>query len=274
MQISLAGWSIHRRFRDPENPFPLLDFPRAAAEEFGIHIIELNSPFFVYSRPDDQATSPFEAGYLSQLRARAEDAGVRMLSIAVDGHGNMSALDEPERKQAVDNHKKWVDACHELGCNAFRANSGGAPRGEPVTDGEIQQCIQSFGELTELALQAEIRLMMENHGGVSVSAENIVRIMDAVDSEYCRVLADFLNWQPEEDKLENLQAVAPYAWATHAKFLTFDDDGESPEIDCAAAIEILTEAGYDNPFGIEYEGKTDDNEGVLKSKELLEKHMP
>ena len=273
MQISLAGWSINRRFRDPENPLPLLDYPRLAADEFGIHIVELNSPFFVYARPDDPATSPIASGYLSQLRARAEDAGVRMLSIAVDSHGNMSALDDSERKQAVDNHRKWVDACHELGCNAFRANSGGGPRGEPVTDAQIEQCIQSFGELSEFAAEAGLRVMMENHGGVSVSADNIVRVMDAVDSENCRVLADFLNWPPDEDKLDNLRAIAPYAWATHAKFLTFDDDGESPEIDCAAAVEILTEAGYDNPYGIEYEGKTDDHEGVLRSKDLLEKHL-
>ena len=272
MEISLAGWSIHRRFRDSENPLSLLDYPRVAAEEFGIHAIELNSPFFVYADSDSPATSPIADSYLSELRSRADDLGVRMLSIAVDGHGNMASLDEAERKQAVENHKKWFDVCLKLGCNAFRANSGGGHRGEPVTDAQIQQCIRSFGELTELAEKSDVRLMVENHGGVSVSPENIVRVMDAVDSDHCRVLADFLNWPPEDDKLENLRKVAPYSWATHAKFLTFDPDGESPEIDCKAALQILKDAGYQNPFGIEYEGRTDDHEGVLKSKALLEKY--
>ncbi len=272
MEISLAGWSINRRFRHPKNPLPLLDYPRTAVEEFGIHTIELNSPFFVYSDPDDPAASPIAGGFLAELKNRADDLGVRMLNIAVDAHGNLAAQDEAERKQAVENHKKWIDICVELGCNAFRANSGGGRRGEPVTPEQIRQCIKSFGELTQLAQQANIRLMMENHGGVSASPDNILQVMQAVNSDHCRVLADFLNWPAQDDKLENLRKVAPYAWATHAKFLSFGPDGESPEIDCAGALQILKEAGYDNPFGIEYEGKTDDHEGVLKSKALLRKH--
>jgi sugar phosphate isomerase/epimerase len=271
MEISLAGWSIHRRFRDPDNPLPLLDYPKLAVEEFDIRILELNSPFFKYEDPENQAASPIANGYLAELRTRADDLGVRLLNIAVDGHGDLASLDEQERKQAVQNHGKWIDACLELGCNSFRANSGGGWR-EPPTDEKIEQCIKSFGELAEACGKAGLRLMMENHGGVSVSPGNIVRVMDAVGSDHCRVLADFLNWPPEEDKLENLRQVAPYAWATHAKFLSFGPDGESPEIDCAAALKILADAGYRNPMGIEYEGKTDDHEGVLKSKALILKH--
>ena len=34
MEISLAGWSIHRRFRDEDNPLQLLDYPRLSVEDF------------------------------------------------------------------------------------------------------------------------------------------------------------------------------------------------------------------------------------------------
>ena len=271
MEISLAGWSIQRRFRNSDNPLRLLDFPALAVEEFDIRLLELNSPFFVYADPDSPATSRLADGYLVELRRRAEDSGVRLLNIAVDSHGDLSCPDEKERKQAVENHRKWIDACLALGCNAFRANTGPG-WGEPVNETHMEQCINSFGELSELCAPAGIRLLMENHGGVSVSAANILRIMGTVGSDYCRVLADFLNWPAEDDKLENLRRVAPYAWATHAKFLSFATDGESMEIDCAAALVILKEVGYNNPYGIEYEGKTGDHEGVIKSKALLEKH--
>ena len=271
MDISLAGWSIHRRFRDEDNPLPLLDFPKVSKQEFGIGLIELNSPFFVYDNPDEPATSSISDTYIKELKQRADDEGVGCLNIAVDGHGDMSSMDEAERKQAVENHKKWIDICIALGCNSFRTNSGGREEGDE--EAKIQQCIKSFGELSELSGQADIRLMMENHGGISYDPDVIVRIMKEVDSKYCCVLADFLNWPAEDDKLDNLRKVAPYSWAIHGKFLTFDEDGESPEIDCAAAVQILKDAGYSNPWGIEYEGKTDDHEGVLKSKALLEKHL-
>ena len=52
--------------------------------------------------------------------------------------------------------------------------------------------------------------MMENYGGVSAYPDKIVRIIEAVDSEYCRVLTGFLNWTPKDDKMENLSKVAPY----------------------------------------------------------------
>lgn len=271
MDISLAGWSINRRFRSETDPLALLEFPKVSAEEFGIHLIELNSPFFVYDDQENQATSAIPGAYVSELKQRADDAGVGCLNIAVDGHGDMASIDESERKQAVENHKKWIDICAALGCNSFRTNSGG--RGEGDDEAKIEQCTKSFGELSELSGKAGIRLMMENHGGISYDPDVMVRIMESVDSEYCRVLADFLNWPAEDDKLENLRKVAPYSWAIHGKFLTFDDSGESPEIDCGEAVKILKEAGYSNPWGIEYEGKTDDHEGVLKSKALLEKHL-
>ena len=271
MEISLAGWSINRRFRSEDDPLALLDFPKVASEEFGINLIELNSPFFVYDDPDDQATSSISDQYINDLKQRADDQGVGCLNIAVDGHGDMAAVDENERQQAVENHKKWIDICVALGCNAFRTNSGGRSEGED--EAKVEQCTKSFGELSELSGQAGVRLMMENHGGISYDPDVMVRIMDAIGSDHCCILADFLNWPAEGDKLENLRKVAAYSWAIHGKFLTFDEDGESPEIDCAAAVQILKDAGYSNPWGIEYEGATDDHEGVLKSKALLEKHL-
>jgi sugar phosphate isomerase/epimerase len=271
MDISLAGWSINRRFRDANNPLPLLEYPKVAKEEFGIDLIELNSPFFLYENPDDPATSSISEGYLTELKGRADDLGVGCLNIAVDAHGDLASIDESERSQAVENHRKWIDICVTLGCNAFRANSGGRGDGEDAA--KLEQCTKSFGELSELSGQARVRLMMENHGGISYDPDVMVQIMKDVGSDYCCILADFLNWPAEDDKLENLRKVAPHSWAIHGKFLSFDENGESPEIDCRAAVQILKDAGYSNPLGIEYEGNTDDHEGVLKSKALLIKHL-
>ena len=271
MELSLAGWSIVRRFRAEKDPLKIVDFAKVSSEEFGIHAIELNSPFFEYANPDDKATSPIAKGHLAEIRERADDQGVRCLNIAVDAHGDLASIDEAERKQSVENHRKWIEACVALGCNAFRANSGG--RGEGEDGAKIEQCVKSFSELSEESGKAGIRVMMENHGGISYNPDVMVRIVEGVGSDFCAILADFLNWPAEDDKLENLRKVAPYSWAIHGKFLSFDASGESHEIDCGAAVKILKDAGYNHPWGIEYEGKTDDHEGVHKSKALLEKHL-
>ncbi len=269
MEISLAGWSIHRRFFDKK--ITLVDYPKVAADEFGIAMIELNSPFFEYEDQDNQGTSAVKASNIADIKRSADGAGVRCLSIAVDGHGNLAALDEAERKAAVEGHHKWFDICNELGCTSFRANSGGhGPEG--TEEQQIGQCTKSFAALAEIGAKNNVVVTMENHGGISYDPDVIVRIMTEIDSPHCGVLADFLNWPAEDDKLANLQKVAPFAFATHAKFLTFDANGESPEIDAGRAVQILTDAGYTNPYGIEYEGETDDHDGVLKSKALLLKY--
>ena len=139
MEISLASWSLKRRFMDDANPLSLLDFPLLALDEFGMEMVELSTPFFEYEDPDNPAESGISDAYLEELRRRADAAGVRSLNIPVDRHGNLSALDEAERRQAVANHKKWFGVCQKLGCNAFRANSGGR-RGVNASEEEIAQC--------------------------------------------------------------------------------------------------------------------------------------
>ena len=270
MQISLAGWSIHQRFRNQDNPLKLIDFPKVAVEEFGITMVELNSPFFDYENADAQAISNIPLSYLKDLANAADDCGCTILSVAVDGHGDLAATDPTERRQAVENHRKWFDICTVLGAKCFRANSGG--RDTPDDPEAIKACTESFAKLAELAVPYDQVVLMENHWGISQNPDTIVQIIHDVDSDYFQVLADFLNWPEGYDKIASLAKIAPYAYATHAKFLSFDGNGESNEIDAHKAMEILNAAGYANPFGIEYEGKTDDHEGVIKSKALLERY--
>jgi len=269
MEIALAGWSLNRRFRSTEAPLALLDFPRVAVEEFGIRKIELNSPFFVYEDPDDQATSPIAASYLKDLKKAADDAGVEIVGIAVDGHGNLAALDAAERKQAVENHRKWYDVCQALGCPAFRANSGG--HGAEDNPDAVKACAESFAQLAEWAQVAGIDVLMENHWGISVKPDNMVAIIRQVGNSHFGALADFGNF-PDEYRMEGLAKIAPYTKYVHAKFLEFDEAGEDPRIDAKACMEIFRQAGYRGAFGIEFEGKIDDHEGVIKSKALLERY--
>src|SRR5690554_6728055 len=91
MKISLAGWSLVRRFRRAKDPLALLDFPRTAKEEFGIDAVELNNVFFAST--DEE--------YLDRLVASADRHGVRMVGMAVDETEDLAALDDQARRRAV-----------------------------------------------------------------------------------------------------------------------------------------------------------------------------
>jgi len=270
MQVSVASWSVNRRFRCEDNPLKLLDYPQLVVDEFGINAVELNSPFFEYEDPDDPGGSSIATGYVTSLAKAADDAGCAVLGIAVDKHGDLAAKDRAERHEAVENHRKWFDICAVLGAQYFRANSGG--RDNPSDPRAIDACTESFGELARIGEDYGIVVVMENHWGISQNPNTMVRIAEEVNSDYFQLLADFLNWPEEYDKVQSLTKIAPYTFTTHAKFKSFDDTGECQEIDAAKVMNIFKAAGYDRAFTIEYEGSGPDGEGVLKSKALLEKY--
>ncbi|HIC90255.1 MAG TPA: sugar phosphate isomerase/epimerase [Anaerolineae bacterium] len=259
-KISLAGWSLHWRFQRTENPLTLLEFPRLAREEFGIAAIELNSPFFLSE--DDT--------YLAQLRAAANAEGVALLNIAVDREGDLAATDHTERQEAIQRHSRWFAIARKLGCNAIRANAGG--HGTAVTDEAIERCADSFAALAAIGAQEGVKVLIENHGGISADPDAVVRIMEIVDSPWIGTLPDFGNFN-DAIRYEGLAKIAPYAHAVHAKTFDFDEHGEHPHFDVGRCVHIMLDAGYDGYFGIEYEGKGDDHQGVLLTKALLERYL-
>jgi sugar phosphate isomerase/epimerase len=112
---------------------------------------------------------------------------------------------------------------------------------------------------------------MENHGGVSRNAANIVRIIKATDPAWVGALVDFGNF-PIATKYEEVQAVAPYALVTHVKVNVFDGAGEAAEYDFPRVLGMLKKTNYKGSISIEYEGKGDPVEGVRKTKALILKY--
>jgi len=260
MELGLAGWSLNRRFRGSQ--LKLLDYPKQVREEFGLTVIELNSPFF-------EST---DEGYLSELKGSIEAAGARVANIAVDHQGDLALTDEAARKEAVNNHAAWFDVALAVGSPCIRAFSGGPHEGD-LTEETMQACIASFSELARLAKEKGVKIIIENHGGVIArDPDNLVRIMTSDDSGFLGMCPDFGNF-PAEVIYEGLEKVMPWAQVLHAKLHEFDEKGEDTRVDVRRCLDIARKAGFDGDVLIEFEGKTDDHEGVLKSVELLRRHM-
>src|SRR5215204_1891403 len=104
-EISLAEWSLHKALF--ANKMTNLDFPVVAKQQYGISAVEYVNQFF-----KDKAK---DANYLNELLKRCNDNGVKNHLIMCDGEGELGDLDNTKRKQAVENHHKWVDAAKYLG---------------------------------------------------------------------------------------------------------------------------------------------------------------
>lgn len=287
-KISLAEWSVHNAiFGDSiqkngwekwgqllrtdfsacvTGPLDHLDFPVIARTEFDIDGIEhVNTCFF------NKAKNP---SYLAELKKICDDNGVTSLLIMCDNEGQLGAPDGADRKQAIENHYKWVEAAKFLGCHSIRVNAASSGSFEE------QQKLAADGlhRLGEFGEQGGINIIVENHGGLSSNGLWLAGVMKLADHPRVGTLPDFGNFRvnegPEEwyDRYKGVQELMPFAKAVSAKSQDFDENGNETKTDYEKMMRIVLDAGYRGYVGIEYEGSVlSEYDGIRATKTLLEK---
>lgn len=260
-QISLAEWSFHRAIFGGDMDH--LDFA-GAARSFSIDGIEYVNQFF-----KDKAQ---DSSYLQQMIGRANDNGVTSLLIMVDGEGNLGEPEESDRIEAVENHKKWVDAASTLGCHSIRVNARSNP--DLGYDEQMRLAADGLRALAEYADGPGINVIVENHGGLSSNGAWLVGVMEAAAHPRVGTLPDFGNFMIERghwyDRYQGVQEMMPYAKAVSAKSHEFDELGDEIRTDYEKMMRIVLDAGYRGYVGIEYEGNTlTEEQGIGATRNLL-----
>lgn len=288
-QISLAQWSLHKSiFGDrpndwswfgrmlQESPDSLLrgnidpmDFPQIAAEEYGLHIIELVNTFY-FGKTKDMP-------YWEQFKANCDQYDVKVGLIMCDALGDIGDADDAARMKAVENHYPWVNIAQRLGAESIRVNAAGQGTPEEVA----ANAADGLRKLAEYAAPKGINILVENHGGYSSNGAWLAGVMETVDLDNVGTLPDFGNFciergpegcAKEYDRYKGMKELMPYAKGVSAKAHSFDDAGYEEEIDFVRIMKIIKDAGFEGTIGIEYEGsELSEKEGIKKTKALLEK---
>jgi sugar phosphate isomerase/epimerase len=255
-KISLAQWSLHRAIRAKEVDH--LDFAKIA-NSYGIDAIEYVNQFF-----KDKAR---DKAYLAEMKRRAAGEGVWSSLIMVDAEGKLGDGDDGKRKQAVEDHKKWLEAAAFLGCHSIRVNA----HSDGSADEAAKRVADGLRRLTELGDGFGLNVIVENHGGLSSDGGWLTRVMKTVAHPRCGTLPDFGNFT-EYDRYKGVTEMMPFAKAVSAKSHVFDKQGNEAQIDYARMMKIVTAAGYHGYVGIEYEGDgLPEREGIWATKRLLER---
>lgn len=249
--IALSTWSLHRQFAQGE--VDLFEFVKLAHQKYGVKGVEICHRHF----------SSLEAKYLKEMREKIEEEGLRLVNIPVD-IGNISQPEEEKREEDLKKLLKWLEVAEKIGSPSLRVNSGEGP--------DISLTIQSYKRLVKEGERRKIKILIENHGGTSGNAENIVRIIEGVNSPYFWALPDFGNFPPGE-RYQSLKKILPYAWLIHAKTYEFDERGEEVNFDFGLCVKLCKEAKFFGFYSVEYEGKGEEEEGIKKTIALLKKYI-
>jgi L-ribulose-5-phosphate 3-epimerase len=261
-KISLAQWSLHRTLFDGK--LDNLDFARTATVEFGIDAIEYVNQFFKDKAKDQK--------YLAEMKKRASDLDVKNVLIMIDAEGALGDSDEARRKQAIENHYKWVEAAKFLGCHSIRVNA----QSQGSYDEQLERAADGLRRLTEFGATHKINVIVENHGGLSSNGEWLASVIRKVGHPRCGTLPDFGNFNlgggQQYDRYKGTQELMPFAKGVSAKSGEFDEQGNEVRIDYRRIMKIVLDAGYRGYVGIEYSGnKLSEPDGIKATKKLLER---
>ncbi len=211
------------------------------------------------------------------------------LGLPLMGYSTHQGFLFPEEQKRMDNVAKttaYLEQAYELGIPTIRVNTGRwgtsknfdelmknrgiEPRLEGVTDEEgFKWVIDGF---QRLALEAEKRgivMGLENHWGLGIAPEGVLKVVEAVNSPWLRVTLDTGNFL--EDPYDRLAKLAPQAILMQAK--TYHGGGVwyTLDLDYPRISKIMRDAKYTGWISLEFEGKENPLTAVPKSLETLRK---
>ncbi len=222
-----------------------------------------------------------EAGFLRKLKRRALALGMPLYAMST--HQDFVDPGAKERDVNVKITTTSLERAYQLGVPVIRVNTGRWNRVdfdtlmrqkgyEAPLDGHTEEeafgwVIDAFQKLIPEAEKRGVVMALENHWGLGLTPQGVLRIVSAINSPYLGVTLDtgcFL-----EDPYDRLAMLAPHTTYMQAK--TYPGGGKwyTLDLDYPRIAAIMKRANYQGWISLEMEGKEDPETAVPKSLALL-----
>ena len=261
LKLSLAAYSFRQWLDLKKKPKPdmtLADFIDFAAGQ-EIDAVELTAYYFAETTPDS----------LAALKSRATRLGLDISGTAVGN--NFCTPDAAKLKTELANVKAWVEHTSRLGGKAIRIFAGSVAKGDSE-DKARDRAVATIQEACDHAAKFGIYLALENHGGITATADQMLAIVKAVKHDHFGVNLDTGNFHTA-DPYADLERIAPYAINAQVKTEIKAAGKDAEEADLLRLIEILRKANYRGYVALEYEAKEDAKVAVPRHLATLRRLM-
>lgn len=250
MKLSLAAYSFRKYLTDyRRRSSGAAQSPGSAGAAGSMTLEDFVDLCAQYGLPGTEPTSyyvpdPLPDKYLQRLRRRAFLAGLSVSGTAI---GNtFTHPPGPARDREIAYTKLWIDRAADMGAPTIRIFAGDVQKGTTETQAR-QWCIDAIRECCEYAGRNGVILALENHGGIVTTAEQLVSIVRAIDSEWFGVTWDSGNFR-SADPYAELAMIAPYAVTAQIKTKIAGKPADLPRI-----VRILSDINYRGWLALEYE---------------------
>lgn len=268
-RLAVSTYSFWRFM--PDNRLPIDQCIREAAA-MGFDGVEI-----LHRQMDGEAND-----YLQGLKRCALLEGIDLCGLSI--HQGFVSPDPEVRKKNIDHTAGCIELAYKLGIPTVRVNTGRwgttkdfdelmrnrgiEPRLTGHTDDEgFAWVIDAFKALEPKARECGVVMGLENHWGLGLTPEGVLRIVDAVNSPWLAVTMDTGNFL--EDPYDRLDAIAPKAAYVHAKTYYGGGIWYTLDLDYPRIGQILKKHNYRGYVSLEFEGKEDWRTAIPKSLAML-----
>ncbi len=230
----------------------------------------------------EKAGKKVDNAYLQSLKRQCLVAGLDLCGMST--HQHFVSPDKEDRKKNIDMTIASIELCYKLGIPTMRVNTGRwrtskdfdelmENRGiEPPLPGYTEEdafpwVIESFEKIMPTAEKCGVLLGLENHWGLGLTPEGVLRIVDAVDSPWLQVTMDTGNFL--EDPYARIEKIAARTVFVQAKTYYGGGVWYTLDLDYDRIAAILRKHNYRGYISLEFEGHEDPRTAVPKSLAML-----
>jgi len=201
-----------------------------------------------------------DPSYLRKIKRLSTFRGLPISGAGIST--NFCDPDVSERNRVIESVKEGLDLARELGAPCLRVFAGYVPKGHTETEA-TKWTIESLRSCISSAEDKGVVIAMENHGGITAKADNVIRIVKGVDSSWFGLNLDLGNYK--ESTYDEIAKTVPYSVHIHGKISV----AEGVKLDYQRIKKILETGGYNGFLSIEYEEKEDAKTAVPEFAKYL-----
>jgi sugar phosphate isomerase/epimerase len=221
-------------------------------------------------------------GYLQKLKRHALINGLDLCCMST--HQGYVYPDKEKRQQNIDLTLKQIEIAYRLGVPIVRLNTGrwGTTKSfddlmanhgiEPILPGHTEEdgfkwVIDSIEKCLPKAEECGVILGLENHWGLARTPEGLLRIVNAINSPWLKVLLDTGNFL--EDPYDKLEQCAAQTVFIQAKTYYGGGLWYSLDLDYPRIGRIMRKHNFRGYVSLEFEGNEDYKTAIPKSLAVL-----
>jgi sugar phosphate isomerase/epimerase len=168
------------------------------------------------------------------------------LGVDISGTGIRNDFAQPDataRAADVARAKAWIEVAADLGAPVIRVFAGAVPKGyEQKWDEVAAWMIEAIGACAEHGRRHGVVIGVQNHGDMLRSADECLKVMQAINSEWCGLVVDTGNMLTA-DPYADLARVVSHAVNWQVKESIYANDRSRPA-DLPRLMRLIRDGGY------------------------------